>query len=196
MNNIIDLFPGYDLTNLTSLSIEICVGIIIGLLIFGLDRRNTRKQDEIISKIAKYTDTQERGLRINKIDMLSKINLKLITILTDYNRAINNTPFDNLSADEQLLRKNAILNNDKNKQLVTEIREDALKVSHLIESRLGGAILAFTNFFQILMLTKNPEDELYLKQSTNISAEFLIQLAEGLRPKINEYLDGITKNPT
>jgi hypothetical protein len=181
-----------DLTNLTSISIEIAVGIAIGLLIFTLDRKSSKKQEEIISKIGKYTENQEKGLRLNKIVILSRINLKLVMIQTDYKRALDKISFDNLSSEEQLLRKNAVLNNDKNKQLVFEIFEDALKIAHQPESKLDGAIMAFAGFFRLFLYPKDSEAELYLNQVTNLSADYILQFAKALSSKIEEYINELT----
>ena len=183
MTFLIDFFPGFDITNLTSICIEIIIGIAIGLLIYSLDRRNSSKQEEIISRIGKYTATQEKGLRFSKMDGLFKINLKLIQIIMDYRRGLAKISIDDLQSDMQLYYKNSLLKNKTNEEIATEIREEGYRIAHL--DNLAGAAVLFADQLRMLSMTKTQEDESYLQTKMNISADSIIEFAEKIKNAID-----------
>ncbi|MDF0681738.1 MAG: hypothetical protein P0116_12320 [Candidatus Nitrosocosmicus sp.] len=191
MTIAIDLFPEYELTNMTSIFFEVIIGITLGFLIYLMDRRNSKKQEEIISKIGNYADTQEKGLRLLKVEGLSKISLGLLKITIDYRRELAKISLTNLSSKEQLILKNSLIRSAKNKEIMIEIREEGFKISHL--SKLAESAVVLAGMFQTLSMSTNKEDDYFMMEKMNLSANSIIELAELIHQNISSEMSQISR---
>ncbi len=87
---VFDIFKIFDITNLTSLIVEIMVGIVIALLIFWLDSRYTKRQQELLSEIKKYTKALDNTQSRTKIYGLQKMSTHMDLLIKNLkNRSLN-----------------------------------------------------------------------------------------------------------
>ena len=129
MNIVIDFFPGYEITNLSSISIEIIVGIIIGISIFFLDRRGALRQEKLLSAIASFAIRQQMKQDSGRYHNIVQIRFKLNYILEDikkYYDIIDNE--NNPNPIDLLLMVNRIVRTDTNKKLVELIHGHAMEL--------------------------------------------------------------------
>ncbi len=129
---VFDIFQIFDITNLTSLIVEIMVGIVIALLIFWLDSRYTKRQQELLSEIKKYTKALDNTQSRTKIYGLQKMSTHTDLLIKNLkNRLLNSET------------KNAVvISLDVSHELI-ELEKVTITLQDLIDFEIYQRILSF-----------------------------------------------------
>lgn len=126
MTFIIDLLYGYEITNLTSIIIEIFVGLAIGIAIYGFDNKSKKRQEEMIKQIKVYADRQKKNDEMIALSPLVSIGFSLLK-LDELNELSKRRTYVEFDPDTKLTDKN------KTKEyfdlLSKDILENTFKIS-------------------------------------------------------------------